>query len=90
MDAIARTLGEQLSRKFGQPVIIENKPARAATSAWTRSQGARRRLHDGDHVDRDGHQQLPVREALVRPVKDFAPVSQLAVVPNMLVVNRRR
>ncbi|KEH09266.1 hypothetical protein GY14_14460 [Delftia tsuruhatensis] len=35
MDAIARTLGEKAGRTLGQPFVIENRPAPAATSAPT-------------------------------------------------------
>ena len=88
MDAIARTLGEQLSRKFGQPVVIENKAgaggnigvdavAKAPADGYTMvitSIGMVTNRHLYGKLSYD-------------PVKDFAPVSQLAVVPNMLVVN---
>jgi tripartite-type tricarboxylate transporter receptor subunit TctC len=88
MDSIARTLGEQLSRKFGQPVVIENKAgaggnvgvdfvAKAPADGYTMvitSIGMVTNRHLYAKLNYD-------------PMKDFAPVSQLAVVPNMLVVN---
>lgn len=88
MDSIARTLGEQLSRKFGQPVVVENKAgaggnvgvdfvAKAPADGYTMvitSIGMVTNRHLYAKLNYD-------------PMKDFAPVSQLAVVPNMLVVN---
>jgi tripartite-type tricarboxylate transporter receptor subunit TctC len=88
MDSIARTLGEQLSRKFGQPVVIENKAgaggnlgvdfvAKAPADGYTMvitSIGMVTNRHLYAKLNYD-------------PMKDFAPISQLAVVPNMLVVN---
>jgi tripartite-type tricarboxylate transporter receptor subunit TctC len=88
MDSIARTLGEQLARKFGQPVVIENRSgaggnigvdfvAKAPADGYTMvitSIGMVTNRHLYSKLNYD-------------PIKDFAPVSQLAVVPNMLVVN---
>ena len=88
MDSIARTLGEQLARKFGQPVVVENKAgaggnvgvdfvAKAPADGYTMvitSIGMVTNRHLYPKLNYD-------------PMKDFAPVSQLAVVPNMLVVN---
>lgn len=91
MDAIARTLGEQLSRRFGQAVVVENKPgaggnigvdlvAKAPADGYTMvitSIGMVTNRHMYSKLTYD-------------PVKDFAPVSQLAVVPNILVLNSAR
>ncbi len=88
MDGIARTLGEQLARKFGQAVVIENRSgaggnigvefvAKAPADGYTMvitSIGMVTNRHLYSKLNYD-------------PLKDFAPVSQLAVVPNMLVVN---
>jgi tripartite-type tricarboxylate transporter receptor subunit TctC len=91
MDSIARTVGEQLQRRFNQTVIIENKPgaggnlgvdlvAKAPADGYTMlitSIGMATNRHMYAKLSYD-------------PLKDFAPVSQLAVVPNMLVVNPTR
>lgn len=91
MDSIARTVGEQLQRRFSQTVIIENKPgaggnlgvdlvAKAPADGYTMlitSIGMATNRHMYAKLTYD-------------PLKDFAPVSQLAVVPNMLVVNPTR
>jgi tripartite-type tricarboxylate transporter receptor subunit TctC len=91
MDSIARTVGEQLQRRFNQTVIIENKPgaggnlgvdlvAKAPADGYTMlitSIGMATNRHMYAKLTYD-------------PLKDFAPVSQLAVVPNMLVVNPTR
>ena len=53
----------------------------------TRRQGGRRRLHAADgrqFVAR--HQSEPVRNTAVRPVKDFAPISQVFIAANVLAV----
>jgi tripartite-type tricarboxylate transporter receptor subunit TctC len=88
MDGIARTLGEQLARKFGQPVIIENKPGA----------GGNLGVDAVAKAPADGYTMVITSIGMVTnrhlyaklsydPLKDFTPVSQLAVVPNMLVVN---
>ena len=88
MDAIARTLSEQLSRKFGQPVVVENKPGAGGnigvdTVAKAPADGYTMVITSIGMVT-NGHLYTKLT---YDPVKDFAPVSQLAVVPNMLVVN---
>jgi len=91
MDVIARTLGERLAQDLGQPFVVDNRPGAGG------NMGA-------DHVAKqpaDGHTILitsigmATNKALYAklsydPVKDFAPVSLLAVVPNVLVVHASR
>jgi tripartite-type tricarboxylate transporter receptor subunit TctC len=88
MDAIARTLGEKASKSLGQPVVIENKPGAGGnigTELVAKSPG-------------DGYTMLITSIGMATnkflyaklsydPVKDFVPVSLLAVVPNVLVTN---
>jgi len=87
-DAIARTLGQELSKSLGQPVIIENKPGAGATIG-------------ADYVAKakpDGYTLLvgAVHHTIATSVykklpydfqRDLAPVSTVAMVPNVLVVN---
>jgi tripartite-type tricarboxylate transporter receptor subunit TctC len=88
MDGIARTLGEQLARKFGQAVVVENKPGA----------GGNLGVDAVAKAPADGYTMVITSIGMVTnrhlyaklsydPLKDFAPVCQLAVVPNMLVVN---
>jgi tripartite-type tricarboxylate transporter receptor subunit TctC len=88
MDGIARALGEQVAKKTGHPIVIENKSgaggnigvdfvAKAPADGYTMvitsiGMATNRYLYPKLAYD---------------PVKDFAPVSLLAIVPNMLVVN---
>jgi tripartite-type tricarboxylate transporter receptor subunit TctC len=88
MDAIARALGEKASKSVGQPFVIENKPGAGGNIG-------------ADQVAKspgDGYTimitsiGMATNKALYPklsydPVKDFAPVSLLAVVPNVLVTN---
>jgi tripartite-type tricarboxylate transporter receptor subunit TctC len=91
MDSIARALGEQLSKRFGQPVIVENKPGAGGNIG----------VDAAAKAPPDGHTLLITSIGMATnrhlyakltydPLKDFAPVTQLAVVPNMLVVNPQR
>ena len=87
-DILARALAPELSRAFGQPFIIENKPGAGGNL------GADLVAKSGD-----GHTLLmgTVGTHAINPalyarmpydhVKDFAPVILVAAVPNVLVVH---
>ncbi|QNN57331.1 tripartite tricarboxylate transporter substrate binding protein [Diaphorobacter ruginosibacter] len=88
MDVIARTLGDKIGRELGQAVVVENRPGAGGNIG-------------ADYVAKqpaDGYTVMitsigmATNKALYAklsydPVKDFAPISLLAVVPNVLVVN---
>ena len=87
-DALARALGQELAKSLGQPVVVENKPGAGATLG-------------ADYVAKatpDGYTLLmgAVHHTIATSVyrnlqydfqKDFAPVTTVALVPNILVVN---
>ncbi|SOY97500.1 conserved hypothetical protein; UPF0065 domain; putative exported protein [Cupriavidus taiwanensis] len=87
-DVLARALGDQLTKTLGQPVIVENRPGAGATVG-------------ADYVAKakpDGYTLLigAVHHTIATSVykklpysfqKDLAPVSTLAMVPNVLVIN---
>lgn len=87
-DVLARALGQELAKKLGQPVIVENKPGAGATLG-------------ADYVSKakpDGYMLLmgAVHHTIATSVyknlnydfqKSFEPVSTVALVPNILVVN---
>ena len=87
-DVLARALAERLAPALGQPVIVENKPGAGATIG-------------ADYVTKakaDGHVLLvgAVHHTIASSVfkklpydfqKDLAPITTIALVPNVLVVN---
>lgn len=88
VDALARPIGQKMQEQMGQPIIIENRPGANATIG-------------SDHVAKsppDGHTFLlsTVVHYMVPyfsknvpydPVRDFIPVSQVTLVPNILAVH---
>jgi tripartite-type tricarboxylate transporter receptor subunit TctC len=87
-DALARALGEKLSQRLGQPVIVENRGgagatlganyvAKAAPDGYTLLVGA---VHHT--IATSVYKKLPYDFQ-----KDFAPITTIATVPNVLVVN---
>jgi len=87
-DVLARALGQELAKRLGQPVVGENKPgagstlgadyvAKAAPDGYTLLMGA---VHHtiATSVYKSLHYDFQ---------KDFAPVTTVALVPNVLVVN---
>jgi tripartite-type tricarboxylate transporter receptor subunit TctC len=87
-DVLARALGEKLTQSLGQTVIVENKPGAGATLG-------------ADYVAKskpDGYTLLvgAVHHTIASSVykklpydfqKDLAPITTIALVPNVLVVN---
>ena len=87
-DILARIVGQSLGTELGQTVIIDNKPgaggnigaqavARAAADGYTLLMGT-----VGTHaINAALYKKMPFD-----PAKDFAPISRVAMVPNVLVV----
>ena len=89
LDAIARLLAEKMREGLGQQIIVENKPgaggnlgadfvAKSAPDGYTIVMGA-----VATHaINPNLFAKMPFD-----PVRDFAPVSLVASVPNVLVIN---
>ncbi|RDD94977.1 tripartite tricarboxylate transporter substrate binding protein [Acidovorax sp. BoFeN1] len=88
MDAIARTLGEKAAKSLGQPFVIENKPGAGGNIG---ADFVAKQPGDGDTMMITSIGMATNKPLYGKlnydPVKDFAPVSLLAVVPNVLVTN---
>ena len=86
-DVLARALGERLTLGLGQPVIVENKPGAGATLGAEYVAKARA---DG-HTLLMGAVHHTIAPAVYKKLaydlqKDFSPVTTVALVPNVLVV----
>ncbi len=86
-DVLARALGQELSKSLGQPIIVENKPgagstlgadfvAKAKPDGYTLLMGA---VHHT--IATSVYPKLPYDFQ-----KDLAPITTVAMVPNVLVV----
>jgi tripartite-type tricarboxylate transporter receptor subunit TctC len=84
-DIMARLVGDELSKKWGQPVIIENRPGLAGTTA------AAKAAPDGYTlmVTSNGHTvaALVSKNISFDPVKDFAGITRLGSSPLAVIVN---
>jgi tripartite-type tricarboxylate transporter receptor subunit TctC len=87
-DVVARAYAEQMTRNFGQQVIVESRPGSAAVVGTRYVKGA----------PADGYTLLAISNTFVRvpalapdagydPLKDFAAISQTSDTPLVLVVN---
>ncbi|HUP29267.1 MAG TPA: tripartite tricarboxylate transporter substrate binding protein [Usitatibacter sp.] len=87
-DIVARTVAEPMSRALGQPIVIENRPGAggtlgAAQVAKSPPDGNTLLVHSAGHV----------ANAAIYPnlgydtLKDFAGVTPLASLPNVLIVS---
>src|SRR3954447_8816611 len=88
-DILARALGQKLSERWAQQVVIENRPGAGGNVA---AEAVARSAPDGYTWLLGNNSILATNQSLYRslgydPVKDFAPVSLVAVQPNILVVN---
>jgi tripartite-type tricarboxylate transporter receptor subunit TctC len=87
VDILARTLGDELSKNWGQPVIIENRPGAGGVVA---SQALASSAPDGYTliVVASGHATNPLLYPKIPydTFKDFTPICLLASSPNILLV----
>lgn len=87
-DMVARLLGHEFATALGKPVVIENVTGAAGNIAADRVAKA---APDGYTLGLLSQTHLVVNPSLYKlpydPVKDFAPVSQVALSPNILVVH---
>lgn len=88
-DILGRMVAGGLSSALGQPVVVENKPgqagsigaadlARAAPDGYTIGGGT----ISSHAINASLYSKLPYD-----PLKDFAPITMLATLPNMLIVH---
>jgi tripartite-type tricarboxylate transporter receptor subunit TctC len=87
-DSSARFIGDAISRKTGQPVIVDNRPGANGLIA---AQAAATSAPDGHTLFVTTMSTQSVNPHIVRkmpydPVKDFAAVSQISLSPMLLVV----
>ncbi|SOZ35068.1 tripartite tricarboxylate transporter substrate binding protein [Cupriavidus neocaledonicus] len=87
-DAVARLIGQELTKSWGQPVIVDNKPG-AGTTTGTKYVA---------RAPRDGYTALLTFTAHVQnpslyrgigydPIADFTPVSEVAISSTILAVS---
>jgi tripartite-type tricarboxylate transporter receptor subunit TctC len=89
LDVVARAIGQKLSEAWGQPVVIDNRPgaggnigadlvAKSAPDGYTILEGAL----STHAVNVSLYSKMPYD-----PVRDFVPITLVAVTPNVLVLN---
>jgi tripartite-type tricarboxylate transporter receptor subunit TctC len=88
-DILARALGQKLAERWGQQVVIENRPGAGGNLA---AEAVAKSAPDGHTWLLGNNSILATNHALYRklpydPVKDFAPVALVAVQPNILVLH---
>jgi tripartite-type tricarboxylate transporter receptor subunit TctC len=87
-DTVARIIGNEVSKELGQPIIILNRSGAGGNIGF---EMAARALPDG-YTLLMASSPLAVNVSLYHnlgydPIKDFAPISLVAMQPNLLVVN---
>ncbi|ODV40933.1 ABC transporter substrate-binding protein [Cupriavidus sp. UYMMa02A] len=89
LDTVARAIGEKLRDSLGQPVVVENKPGAGGNlgADYVAKQPA-----DGYTIVMGAVATHAINPTLFSkmpydPVKDFAPVTLVADVPNVLVMH---
>jgi tripartite-type tricarboxylate transporter receptor subunit TctC len=88
-DVLARTVGDKLQATLGQPVVVDNRPGAGGNIGMELVAKA---APDGHTLALAPAGNLTVNPSLYRNVpydvaRDFAPVTVIAAVPNILVIN---
>ena len=88
-DALARIVGDKLGQALGQPFVIENKPGAGGNIGM--EQGAKA-APDGYTLTLAPTGNMTIAPSLYAklpydPARDYAPITVLATVPNILIVH---
>lgn len=89
VDSVARLLADAVAASWGQPIVVENMPGAAGNIAVGRVAKA---APDGYTLAFSGDAALVVNVSLFEqlgydPLRDLVPITQIAITPNILVVN---
>lgn len=89
IDVIARLMGGQFNQRWGQSVVVENRPGAGTISA---AEGVARSAPDGHTLMLTTDATITINPHLYAklpydPVKDFAPVTQLVFLNQLLLAN---
>ncbi len=87
-DILARVIGQEMGEALGQPMVIENKPGANGNIG---TETVQRAAPDGYSIlmNTISHNVNPLLQPnLVQydPIKDFTPIAQVAVLPQVIVV----
>lgn len=91
-DSVARIIGERLSKEFGQPVIVKNRPGVGGSLAV----GELAKMKpDGYSIALSASGPLGINPHLLKNInydalKDFAPIGQTSWLPYLLVINKTK
>jgi len=88
-DVLARALAQQLGERIGQPVVVENRPGAGGTVG---TEYVAKQPPDGYTLLLGTVSTHSVAVSLYDklgydPVRDFAPITEIATIPNLVVVN---
>ena len=88
-DIFARLVGAKLSEALGQPFVIEQRPGAAGVIG---ADAAAKSAPDGYTIVIGQASNLAINASLMKklpydPVRDFAPITRVAMSPNLLVVH---
>src|SRR5437879_953777 len=88
-DFLSRLVGSEMSRTFGQPVVVENK---SGANGNIGTDAAAKSAPDGYTLLMGGNSPLSLNVGLYPklpydPVRDFEPISRVATQPNLLAAH---
>jgi tripartite-type tricarboxylate transporter receptor subunit TctC len=88
-DVIGRTVSQKLQEILGQPVVVDNKPgaAGAVGASYVAKAKADGYTLFGGTISTHAINASLYKNLPYDPVKDFEPVSLVAMLPNVLIVN---
>jgi tripartite-type tricarboxylate transporter receptor subunit TctC len=88
-DFLSRLVGAEMSKTFGQPVVVDNK---AGANGNIGTDAAAKSAPDGYTLLMGGNSPLALNVGLYPklsydPIKDFEPIARVAIQPNLLAVH---
>jgi tripartite-type tricarboxylate transporter receptor subunit TctC len=88
-DIVARTVGAELAKNLGKPVIVENRPGAGGTIGM---QHVARAAPDGYTIAIVSNNTLAINIGLYAkpgydPIKDFSPITAIGEVSNVMIVH---